>query len=86
VYTTPDDHPGTERATMSHTLTPEPTVGEIARRTNRPIHKIEYVIRSRGIKPARIAGNCRIFAEEDVQRIAKELDAIDAARQESARA
>jgi len=67
---------------MSPTITAEPTVGEIARRTGRPIHKIEYIIRARGIKPARIAGNCRIFSEDDVRRITAELDAIEAARQE----
>ncbi len=69
---------------MSPTITAEPTVGEISRRVGRPIHRIEYIIRARGIRPARVAGNCRIFSEADVRKIAEELDAIDSARKETA--
>jgi DNA-binding transcriptional MerR regulator len=50
-----------------------PTVGEIARRHNVPIHRVEYVIRSRGIQPVGRAGNARVFAERDVARIGSEL-------------
>ncbi len=53
------------------------TVGEIARRTNSSIHRVEYVIRSRGIKPQGRAGNARIFSESDVELIANELHRID---------
>ena len=56
--------------------TPMPTVGEIARRLGHPVHRVEYVIRSRQICPAGRAGNCRVFAEHDVARIASELAAI----------
>ena len=54
-----------------------PTVGEIARRLNEPIHRIEYVIRPRRIQPASRAGNCRVFSDADVDHIAGELRRID---------
>ena len=53
-----------------------PTVGEIARRRNVPIHAVEYVIKTRGILPAGRAGNVRVFSEDDVLLIASELEAI----------
>lgn len=49
------------------------TTGEIARRVDQPIHKIEYYIRSRGVKPIARAGTLRIFSEADFERIAAEL-------------
>jgi hypothetical protein len=55
-----------------------PTVGEIARRLDEPIHRIEYILRTRDIRPSGIAGNCRVYAQEDVERIAIELRDIDA--------
>ena len=55
-----------------------PTVGEIARRLSEPIHRVEYVIRSRNIRPESRAGNCRVFSEAAVGRIASELKRIDA--------
>jgi hypothetical protein len=55
-------------------------VGEIARRVGEPIHRVEYVIRSRGITPRGIAGNARVFSAEAVQRIEQELRIIQAAR------
>jgi len=53
------------------------TVGEIARRLTEPMHRIKYVIRSRGIQPVSRAGNAGIYAEADVQNIASELRRID---------
>lgn len=58
----------------------QPTVGEIARRTGYPIHKIEYVIRSRHIAPSGRAGNSLIYSEQAVERIASELCRIEAER------
>jgi hypothetical protein len=55
-----------------------PTVGEIARRLGESLHRIEYVIRSRHIRPASRAGRVRIFAEADIAHIADELRLIDA--------
>lgn len=57
-----------------------PTVGEIARRAGADIHRVEYVIRTRGIQPVSRAGNVRVFAESDVQRIVSELERIQANR------
>jgi hypothetical protein len=55
-----------------------PTVGEIARRLCEPVHRIEYVLRTRNICPCGVAGNARVYAEEDVERIAAVLRRIDA--------
>ena len=57
-----------------------PTIGEIARRLGEPIHRIEYVIRARGIRPTGWAGNARVFPDEAVEAIAMELHRIDAAK------
>lgn len=62
---------------MPATLPNVPTIGEIVRRTGFPLHRIEYVIRTRGIRPTGRAGNARIFTEVDVSRIASELRRID---------
>ena len=58
-----------------------PTIGVIARRLNEPVHRIEYVIRSRNITPAATAGNARVFTEADVSLIASEIRRIEADRQ-----
>jgi hypothetical protein len=54
-----------------------PTVGEIARRLNESVHRIEYILRTRNIKPTGMAGNARVYADDDVDRIAAELADID---------
>jgi DNA-binding transcriptional MerR regulator len=53
-----------------------PTVGVISRDLHVPVHRIEYVIRSRGIQPLARAGNARVFSESDVKMIAEELQRI----------
>jgi hypothetical protein len=53
------------------------TIGEIARRLDQPIHRVEYVLRSRNVAPAGLAGNARVFAESDVAFLAAELRRID---------
>ena len=58
-------------------VTMVPTVGEIARRLGEPIHRIEYVIRSRDIQPSCRAGNVRVFSDADVELIASVLSRID---------
>ena len=47
-----------------------PTTGEIARRLDVPLHRVEYIIRAHGIVPVGWAGNARVFSEEDVARVA----------------
>jgi hypothetical protein len=58
-----------------------PTVGEIARRLDEPVHRIEYILRTRDIRPSGMAGNCRVYAERDVERIAAALQGIDARKE-----
>jgi len=57
------------------------TVGEIARRLGVPIHRVEYMIRSRNLAPVSRAGNCRVFAEADVTFIGAQIRRIDAERE-----
>ena len=56
------------------------TIGEVARRLNRPQHRVEYVVRARRLQPAKRAGNARVFSDADVQYIESELSRIDADR------
>jgi hypothetical protein len=55
-------------------------VGQIAQRLNEPLHRVEYAIKSRHIKPVAIGGNARIFDEQDVERIAAALLEMDSRR------
>jgi hypothetical protein len=59
---------------------PMPTIGEIARRLGQPIHRIEYVIRTRHIRPCGWAGTARVFPEDAVQIITGELQRIATAK------
>ena len=59
------------------------TVGEIARRLRQPLHRVEYVIRSRNILPAGWAGHARVFRDADLVRVASELKRIDRERDAS---
>ncbi|MDZ4782911.1 MAG: hypothetical protein SGJ19_21895 [Planctomycetia bacterium] len=59
------------------------TVGEIARRLGQPLHRVEYVIRTRNFPPAGWAGHARVFHDADLMRIASELARIDQERGES---
>lgn len=63
---------------MSSSKPTVPTVGEIARRLGESIHRVEYVVRTRRIRPSGRAGHVRIFTEDDVSRIADELRLINA--------
>ncbi len=63
---------------MSISAPAMPTVGEIARRLAEPVHRVEYILRTRNIRPSGIAGNSRVYTEEDVERIAAELQGINA--------
>ena len=56
------------------------TVGEMARRIGCPVHRVRYVILSRGITPTAWAGVARIFSPEDFERIAAEVRRIDGGR------
>jgi hypothetical protein len=55
------------------------TIGAIARELGEPIHRIEYVIKTRGIEPECVAGHIRVFGADVVERIAEILRGIDRA-------
>lgn len=59
---------------------PALTIGEIARRTNKPIHVIEYLLRSRKIRPAAFAGRTRVYDEEALERISSILGEMEERR------
>jgi hypothetical protein len=44
---------------------------------NEPVHRVQYVVRTRGIEPESVAGNLRIFPPEAVERVAGILRDID---------
>jgi len=57
------------------------TLGEICRRLPQyPQHRVEYILKTRNVKPACRAGNLRIYAEHDLAFIASELRRIDEER------
>jgi len=56
------------------------TVGEIARRLDTKVHRVEYVIRSRKIQATGWAGHARVFSEASFGHIASELDRMNADR------
>jgi DNA-binding transcriptional MerR regulator len=57
------------------------SVGTMARLYRVPVHRIAYIIRSRGIEPAGKAGNVRLFDEAAAKWIGSELQRIADSRQ-----
>lgn len=57
------------------------TVARIASHLGVDRHRIEYLIDARGIKPIARAGIARIFAPADVDRLAREIEKINAERE-----
>ena len=49
------------------------TLGVIAERAHVPLHRVEYFLRSRGIKERSRAGNLRVFDDDVVDLVRKEL-------------
>jgi hypothetical protein len=57
------------------------TIGGIAAALEEPLHRIEYVLRTRRhLEPAALAGHVRLFRAETIDLVAAELRAIDAKR------
>lgn len=54
------------------------SVGTLARLFDVPVSRIQYIVRSRDIQPAGIAGNVRLFDEAAAQWIGSELERIAA--------
>ena len=48
------------------------TIGEIAKRLDWPVHRVDYLIGSRGIEPMLRAGNLRVFGETIIDRLRSE--------------
>lgn len=55
-----------------------PSVGVIAARFGVQIHQVEYLIRARNIQPIAWVGHARVFSDQDVARIGRELSDIRA--------
>ena len=53
------------------------TIGAIARELGEPIHRVEYAIRTRGIKAECLAGHVRVFGADVIDRVADILREID---------
>ena len=49
------------------------TVGQISKRLGVEIHKVQYMIKSRGVEPAAKAGNAHIYTEDQVTHLAELL-------------
>jgi len=49
------------------------TMGVMAERLGVPIHKAQYLVKSRNIKPIERAGNLRIFDEKAIEKLQREL-------------
>jgi len=56
------------------------TLGRIALRLGVPLHRVQYIIASRDIRPAAYAGQLRLFDSKAMARIRHEINAIDARR------
>ena len=56
------------------------TVARIAEHLEVSRHRVEYIIESRAIRPRGTAGIARVFGSDEVDRIAAELDRIEASR------
>lgn len=65
---------------MSTSAPSMPTIGKIARQLGEPLHRVQYVIRARRIRPCGWAGNARVFSEDAVEAIGVELRRIDAGK------
>jgi hypothetical protein len=56
------------------------TVGEMARLLGQPISRVEYLLRTRKVKPAGWAGNARVFEQADLDFLVSERKRIEAQR------
>lgn len=52
------------------------TVGRVAEHLGVPLHRVEYAIVSRQVRPAGRAGNLRLFDAEGVRQIAEALESV----------
>lgn len=79
------DAAGGEHDMQATPATPDPkrlrTPGVIAERLGVPLHRVEYVLRTRPhIQPAAVAGRLRLYLPSAMAAVRHELNAIDARR------
>ena len=66
---------------MANSVPQLATIGEVARLLRAPLHRIEYILRSRPhIRPRAKAGGARCFDDDAIAQIRHELSSIDARR------
>jgi DNA-binding transcriptional MerR regulator len=54
------------------------TPGKVAQQLGVPVHRVQYVLRSRPhLRPAATAGRLRLFDDETIELIKAELETID---------
>jgi hypothetical protein len=56
------------------------TPGVVAREVGAPLHRVQYVLRTRKIAPAARAGRLRLLDAKGVEAVRKALAGIDARR------
>lgn len=61
------------------------TMGSVAATLGEPIHRVEYVVRTRGIEGYGLAGSQRIFGTEHVEQVAAGLREVDATKAKGGR-
>lgn len=59
---------------------PLPTVGWIAAALGVPVHRVNYILRTRRIEPTATAGGTRLFDQAAVARVRHEINRLDARR------
>lgn len=47
------------------------TIGEIARRLDWPVHRVQYAVRAERVEPAFRAGNLRVFNDSVLDQLRK---------------
>ena len=52
------------------------SIGQIATSLGVAVHHIEWIVRSRGVKPDFRAGNVRVFSTDAVEKIREALAAV----------
>ena len=57
------------------------TISVMAAELGQPVERVDYVIRTRGIREIARAGQTRLFSADEVARVRHELNAIDARRE-----
>ena len=54
------------------------TLGKVAQHLQVPVHRVQYILRSRPqLRPAATAGRLRLFDDETIEQIARELQSIN---------